>query len=240
MPGSVVVGPPAHVSPDEARFSRMFELPPPYVEFASPAEAHAWGLTQLPSHSRRATYEVEALARYKGHCHKVVNAHLRDDRGAQRRNLRSKLLRSYFRDGMEDDIQVLRDAMAAAAIDRPVVAWRGFNSPSTAAFVLANVGQDTFVDKAFVSTSLDAIFANEYAMRGGPGAVVLTMLVPRGAQAIYMEDLAGPHHGNRETELLLLDRAAFQILHAEADGDGVTRAVVKLMDARSRPNLRGV
>lgn len=214
----------------------MFEFPPPYVEFASPEEAHAWGLAQTPPHSRRPTYEVEALIRYKGHGYKVVNAHLRDDKVAQRRILRSKMLRSYLRAGMEDDIELIRDAIAEAAIDRAVIAWRGFSSPAVAAFVLANVGHNSFVDKAFVSTTLDADFAEACAKRGGPGAVVFTVLVPSGTKAIYMEDLDGSHHGRREKELLLLDGAAFQIHHAETDRNGVTRAVVELLDAGSKPN----
>lgn len=219
---------------------QMYELPPPYVEFASPEEAHQWGLRQAPPHPQRPGYEVEALARYKGHCYKVVNAHLRGNRVALRRTLRSSMLRAYFQSGMEDDIQIIRDAMADASIDRHVVAWRGFSSPVVAAGLLTNVGGARFRDPGFVSTTFDHDLAMDWARRGGPGQVVLTVLVPQGAQAIYLENLAGAHQGHREVELLLLDNAAFRILHAEADSEAVTHGIIELLDEGSAAPARGV
>jgi hypothetical protein len=120
------------------------------------------------------------------------------------------------------------------------VAWRGFSSPWVADFLLDNVAGAPYFDEAFVSTALDPSFAFEWAKRGGPRPVLLKVLVPHGSAAIYMEELAGPHNGNREKELLLRSGAAFRVRHAEVDADGVTRAVVELLDVGSAVSTRRV
>jgi hypothetical protein len=206
--------------------SYIFQIPDPFTLFPTLEAAHAWGLNQQrPPLSVRKPYERDAMQRYKGLYHRAINAHLRNDRATLK--VERWLRRGYFQVHLEDDIEVLEEQIATSSIDLDVATFRGFYGRKEADFLLANVGGD-FEDAGFVSVSLDPDYARGLLRRGPADAVFLTLLLPKGTPALYLEHISGGQKGEREKELLLLPRQVFVILDAQVDAAGVTHALLQL------------
>lgn len=203
-----------------------FSLPEPYEPFLTPEAAHAWGMRQqIPPLVQRPDFEKVSLRRYKGPFYRAINAFLRDDVVLRREEQRRR--RGYSRHDIEYDVEALEEAIAAASTDRPVVAWRAFHDEDVAAFLLADMGGE-FADRGFVSTTLSFEYAMSLLEPGAAGPVLLTILVPAHAPALYLEHVDGPVHGEREMELVLLRDSVFKIHVAQRDHAGVTHALLEL------------
>lgn len=207
-------------------FSLPFAVPPSYRTFSSLQASHAWGLAQQdPPLSVRASYEQEALQRYKGAYYKAINALLRGDKLLLKQEQRQRKGCSTARLGQ--DIRDIEEAVAVAEIDCAVVAWRAFHGEVQALYLLQNIGGD-FEDKGFVSCSLDPAFAWGLLDLAKPWPVLLTLLLPKGSAALYLENIYGVTSAVREQELLLLSGSVFTILKAQLDPQtGVTHALLQ-------------
>jgi hypothetical protein len=147
------------------------------LRFASEEDAHAWASKSFKDwHSSEwSSDEQDFLRLYRGPGYEDVNASLRSGRGIEAAAIRD-----------------LDSAIAKQTLSDDVVAYRGLGKN-----IVLNVG-DTFVDPAYLSTSLARTGAERFVTTDG---ALLELHVPSGTDAIYLN--AGRVEAGKEVELLL-------------------------------------
>jgi uncharacterized ParB-like nuclease family protein len=148
--------------------------------------------------------EKGAIGWYKGGGFRNINTQLRT--GQSQPADPDELKKDYGIDfGTDEAIRHLDAALSRAKLPEPVVVYRGFSGPNTAARLLAVKPGHVFVDKAYGSATLNPDTAYWSFAKKGPG-VVARIELPAGFQAA---DLTG--EDAVEPEILLRRDVRFEV-----------------------------
>lgn len=164
--------------------------------------AHEWGLENADQTYPQEQYH--ALIGYKGNTYKGVNQFLR---GTIQETPGGSLQRAAI--FLQEQVDLIDSAMENSTVPEDIITYRGMNISR-----IMEEGEDivgkTFKDEGYVSTSLSALDAHDFAS-GKSYGVLARIFVPSGTNGIYLDGQQFRDELDRDFEVgveeeLLLDR----------------------------------
>ena len=118
------------------------------------------------------------------------------------------------------EIEALDSAIAKGSLDEPTLVYRGFSGDSLPSDNLAGA---TVSDRAYLSTSVEASVARDFA---GPNGTVAEMRLPKGSQGLWLGGKAALSGFGSEGEFLMGRNSRFRVA-SDSQVEGQRRLVLE-------------
>ncbi len=186
--------------------------PQRFMEFNDISEAQAWGENGFSEWEKSlSTQERKAFELYQSTEYREINDTLRTG------GTLDKQQRSLTKN--------LDASLARAAIDRDIVAYRGFSSE----WYVDNFDRlpgTIITDNAYLSTSVDRAVGKkfaDYAIGDGVTPIIAEIRLPTGAKAAYVNTLPSLS----ESEVLIARGTQYRVISAAVDDEGMRRIIME-------------